>query len=211
MEISATLLIIPVASYLLGSIPFGVLFTRLFGGGDVRKVGSGNIGATNVARAAGPVAAILTLLCDFAKGAVPVWLAGRISSENATWMMIAALAALLGHCFPIWLGFRGGKGVATAAGAFLVLCPPALLGSVMLFLIVLFFWRYVSLASISAAAAMPLLIYLLWAPHHAPPLVVTFGALTAGVIIIYKHDANIQRLVQDEEPKFSLSRKKDAG
>jgi acyl phosphate:glycerol-3-phosphate acyltransferase len=211
MEISATLLIIPVASYLLGSIPFGVLFTRLFGGGDVRRVGSGNIGATNVARAAGPVAAILTLLCDFAKGAVPVWLAGRISSENATWMMIAALAALLGHCFPIWLGFRGGKGVATAAGAFLVLCPPALLGSVMLFLIVLFFWRYVSLASISAAAAMPLLIYLLWAPHHAPPLVVTFGALTAGVIIIYKHDANIQRLVQDEEPKFSLSRKKDAG
>jgi acyl phosphate:glycerol-3-phosphate acyltransferase len=211
MEISATLLIIPVASYLLGSIPFGVLFTRLFGGGDVRKVGSGNIGATNVARAAGPVAAILTLLCDFAKGAVPVWLAGRISNENATWMMIAALAALLGHCFPIWLGFRGGKGVATAAGAFLVLCPPALLGSVMLFLIVLFFWRYVSLASISAAAAMPLLIYLLWAPHHAPPLVVTFGALTAGVIIVYKHDANIQRLVQDEEPKFSLSRKKDAG
>jgi acyl phosphate:glycerol-3-phosphate acyltransferase len=211
MEISATLLIIPVASYLLGSIPFGVLFTRLFGGGDVRKVGSGNIGATNVARAAGPVAAILTLLCDFAKGAVPVWLAGRISSENATWMMIAALAALLGHCFPIWLGFRGGKGVATAAGAFLVLCPPALLGSVMLFLIVLFFWRYVSLASISAAAAMPLLIYLLWAPHHAPPLVVTFGALTAGVIIVYKHDANIQRLVEDEEPKFSLSRKKDAG
>jgi acyl phosphate:glycerol-3-phosphate acyltransferase len=211
MEISATLLIIPVASYLLGSIPFGVLFTRLFGGGDVRRVGSGNIGATNVARAAGPVAAILTLLCDFAKGAVPVWLAGRISNENATWMMIAALAALLGHCFPIWLGFRGGKGVATAAGAFLVLCPPALLGSVMLFLIVLFFWRYVSLASISAAAAMPLLIYLLWAPHHAPPLVVTFGALTAGVIIIYKHDANIQRLVQDEEPKLSLSRKRDAG
>jgi acyl phosphate:glycerol-3-phosphate acyltransferase len=211
MEISSTLLIIPVASYLLGSIPFGVLFTRLFGGGDVRRVGSGNIGATNVARAAGPVAAILTLLCDFAKGAVPVWLAGRISNENATWMMIAALAALLGHCFPIWLGFRGGKGVATAAGAFLMLCPPALLGSVMLFLIVLFFWRYVSLASISAAAAMPLLIYLLWAPHHAPPLVVTFGALTAGVIIIYKHDANIQRLVQDEEPKLSLSRKKDAG
>ena len=211
MEISATLLIIPVASYLLGSIPFGVLFTRLFGGGDVRKVGSGNIGATNVARAAGPVAAVLTLLCDFAKGVVPVWLAGRITNESATLMMIAALAALLGHCFPIWLRFRGGKGVATAAGAFLTLCPPALLGSVILFLIVLFFWRYVSLASISAAAAMPLLIYLLWAPHHAPPLVVTFGALTAAVIIIYKHDANIQRLVQDEEPKFSLGSKKDAG
>jgi glycerol-3-phosphate acyltransferase PlsY len=210
-EISATLLIIPVAAYLLGSTPFGVLFTRLFGGGDVRKVGSGNIGATNVARAAGPVAAILTLLCDIAKGAVPVWLAGRITNESATWTMIAALAALLGHCFPVWLRFRGGKGVATAAGAFLVLCPTALLGSVMLFLIVLFFWRYVSLASISAAAAMPLLIYLLWAPHHAPPLIITFGALTAAVIIIYKHDANIQRLVQGEEPKFSLGRKKEVG
>jgi glycerol-3-phosphate acyltransferase PlsY len=205
------LLIIPFAAYLLGSIPFGVLFTRLFGGGDVRKVGSGNIGATNVARAAGPIPAILTLLFDFAKGAVPVWLAGRLSNESATWMMIAALAALLGHCFPIWLKFRGGKGVATAAGAFLVLCPPALLGSVMLFLIVLFFWRYVSLASISAAAAMPLLIYLLWAPHHAPPLIVTFGALAAAVIIIYKHDANIQRLVQGEESKFSLPKKRDAG
>jgi glycerol-3-phosphate acyltransferase PlsY len=210
--ISLTLLTIPVVAYLLGSIPFGVLFTRLFGGGDVRKVGSGNIGATNVARAAGPVPAILTLLFDFAKGAVPVWLAGRLSGESATWMMIAALAALLGHCFPIWLKFRGGKGVATAAGAFLVLCPAALLGSVMLFLIVLFFWRYVSLASISAAAAMPLLIYLLWAPHHAPPLIVTFGSLVAAVIIIYKHDANIQRLVQGEEPKFSLgkSKKRDA-
>src|ERR1700719_4320102 len=145
--ISLTLLIIPVAAYLLGSIPFGVLFTRLFGGGDVRTVGSGNIGATNVARAAGPVPAILTLLCDFAKGAAPVWLAGRLSNESATWMMIAALAALLGHCFPIWLKFRGGKGVATAAGAFLVLCPAALLGSVILFLLVIFFWRYVSLAS----------------------------------------------------------------
>ena len=208
--ISLTLLTIPVVAYLLGSIPFGVLFTRLFGGGDVRKVGSGNIGATNVARAAGPVPAILTLLLDFAKGAVPVWLAGRLSGESATWMMIAALAALLGHCFPTWLKFRGGKGVATAAGAFLVLCPAALLGSVMLFLIVLFFWRYVSLASISAAAAMPLLIYLLWAPHHAPPLIVTFGSLAAAVIIIYKHDANIQRLVQGEEPKFSLAKKRDS-
>jgi glycerol-3-phosphate acyltransferase PlsY len=125
-------------------------------------------------------------------------------------MMIAALAALLGHCFPIWLKFRGGKGVATAAGAFLVLCPPALLGSIILFLLVLYFWRYVSLASIAASASMPLLIYILWAPHHAPPLIVTFGALAAAMIIIYKHDANIQRLVQGEESKFSFEKKRDA-
>jgi glycerol-3-phosphate acyltransferase PlsY len=210
MNTSLLLPIIPVAAYLLGSVPFGLLFTRLFGAGDVRKSGSGNIGATNVARVAGTVPALLTLLFDFAKGAAPVWMAGRVSNQSATWMIIAAMAALVGHCFPIWLRFRGGKGVATAAGAFLVLCPPALLGSVILFLIVLFFWRYVSLASISAAAAMPLLIYLLWAPHHAPPMIVTFGAFAAAVIIIYKHDANIQRLVQGEESKFSLSKKRDA-
>ncbi len=209
-NVSLALLSIPVGAYLLGSIPFGLLFAKLFGGGDVRKSGSGNIGATNVARVAGPVAAILTLLFDVAKGAAPVWLAARISNESATWMMIAALAALLGHCFPIWLSFRGGKGVATAAGAFLALCPLALLGSVILFLLVVFFWRYVSLASISAAAAMPLLIYVLWAPHHAPPMIVTFGALAAAGIIVYKHDANIQRLVQGEEPKFFFGKKRDA-
>jgi len=209
-RISPALLSIPFTAYLLGSIPFGLLLSRLFGGGDVRKSGSGNIGATNVARVAGPLPGTLTLLFDAAKGAAAVWLAGRVSNESATWMMIAALAALLGHCYPIWLKFRGGKGVATAAGSFLVLCAPALLGSVILFLLVAFFWRYVSLASISAAASMPLLIYLLWAQHHAPPPIVTFGALAAAAIIVYKHDGNIQRLVQGEEPKFSFGKKRDA-
>ncbi len=209
-KISLALLSIPFAAYLLGSIPFGLLLAKLFGSGDVRESGSGNIGATNVARVAGTLPGILTLLFDAAKGAAAVWLAARVSNESATWMMIAALAALLGHCYPIWLKFRGGKGVATAAGAFLVLCAPALLGSVILFLLVAFFWRYVSLASIAAAASMPLLIYLLWAPHHAPPPIVTFGALAAAAIIVYKHDANIQRLVQGEEPKFSFGKKRDA-
>jgi glycerol-3-phosphate acyltransferase PlsY len=209
-KISLALLSIPLAAYLLGSIPFGLLLTKLFGSGDVRKSGSGNIGATNVARVAGWLPGILTLLLDVAKGAAAVWLAGRVSNESATWMMIAALAALLGHCYPIWLNFRGGKGVATAAGAFLVLCAPALLGSVIVFLLVAFFWRYVSLASISAAASMPLLIYLLWAPHHAPPPVVTFGSLAAAAMIFYKHDANIQRLVKGEEPKFSFGKRRDA-
>jgi len=209
-KISPALLSIPFAAYLLGSIPFGLLLSRVFGGGDVRKSGSGNIGATNVARVAGRLPGILTLLFDVAKGAAAVWLAGRVSNESATWMMIAALAALLGHCYPIWLKFRGGKGVATAAGAFLVLCAPALLGSVILFLLVAFFWRYVSLASISAATSMPLLIYLWWAPHHAPPLFVTFGALAAAAIIVYKHDANIQRLVHGKEPRFSFGKKRDA-
>src|ERR1700758_2868801 len=121
-KISLALLSIPLGAYLLGSIPFGLLFTRLFGGGDVRKAGSGNIGATNVARVAGPLAGILTLIFDTAKGAAAVWLAGRVTNDSATWMMIAGFVVLLGHCFPVWLKFKGGKGVATALGVFLALC-----------------------------------------------------------------------------------------
>jgi glycerol-3-phosphate acyltransferase PlsY len=124
-------------------------------------------------------------------------------------MMIAGLCALVGHCYPIWLGFHGGKGVATAAGVFLVLSPLAFLAAAILFFLVVLYWRFVSLGSISAAAAMPLLIYFFWAPHHAPPYAVTFGSLAAALLIVYKHDANIQRLVQGDEPKFSLSKKKE--
>jgi len=206
--IPITLLCIPIAAYILGSIPFGLLLTRLIGDADVRKEGSGNIGAANVARVAGTLPGILTLILDAAKGAAAVLLAEHLSNESAGWMMIAGFAALAGHCFPIWLNFKGGKGVATAAGLFLVLCPLAFLGSLLLFILVVAFWRYVSLGSIAAAAAMPLLIYFLWAPRHAPPPVITFGALAVALLIVYKHDANIQRLVEGAEPKFSFSKKK---
>jgi len=209
-ELNATLLSIPAAAYLLGSIPFGLLTAKLFGAGDVRREGSGNIGATNVARVAGPAAGIVTLLLDAAKGTFAVLLASRLSEQSSMWMMIAGLCALAGHCFPIWLGFRGGKGVATAAGVFLALCPPAVLGAVILFLLVVMFWRFVSLGSISAAAAMPLLVYFFWAPHHAPPYIVTFGSLGAAILIVYKHDANIRRMLQGDEPKFSFGKKPDA-
>jgi len=209
-ELSATLVSIPVAAYLLGSIPFGLLLGKLFGAADVRKAGSGNIGATNVARVAGPLAGVLTLVLDAAKGALAVVLASHLSEQSSTWMIIGGLSALLGHCFPIWLGFHGGKGVATAAGVFLVLCPPAFVGSAILFVLVVAYWRFVSLGSIAAAASMPLLIYFLWAPHHAPPYAVTFGSLAAALLIVYKHDANIQRLVQGDEAKFSFNKKQDA-
>ena len=208
-ELNETVIAVAVAAYLLGSIPFGLLLGRLFGAADVRKVGSGNIGATNVARVAGRTAGLLTLLLDAGKGALAVLLAVRLAGGSAFWMMTAGLCALLGHCFPIWLGFRGGKGVATAAGVFLVLCPPAFLGATILFILVVAYWRFVSLGSISAAAAMPLLVYFFWAPHHAPPLAITFGSLAAAILIVYKHDGNIQRLVQGDEPKFSFSKKKD--
>lgn len=208
-ELDETLIAIPVAAYLLGSIPFGLLLAKLFGTADIRKAGSGNIGATNVARVAGPVAGILTLLLDAGKGALAVLLAVRLAEGSSLWLMLAGICALLGHCFPIWLGFRGGKGVATAAGVFLVLCPLACLGAALLFLLVVGYWRFVSLGSISAAAAIPLLMYFFWAPHHAPPHPITFGSLAAALLIIYKHEGNIQRLAHGSEPRFSLRKNED--
>ena len=208
-EISITVFLIPFAAYLFGSIPFGLLLAKLFGGADVRKAGSGNIGATNVARVSGPLARILTLAFDTGKGAAAIWLAGRVTNESATWMMIAAFAVLLGHCFPAWLKFKGGKGVATALGVFLALCPLAAVSALLLFLLCVAYWRYVSLGSIAAAAAMPLLIYFLWAPHHAPPIIIDGGTLGIALLVIYKHDGNLQRLVEGTEPRFSFGKKRD--
>lgn len=197
-------------AYFLGAIPFGVILAKLFGGTDVRKSGSGNIGATNVARVVGPLAGVLTLIFDMAKGAGAVLLAEKLANHSARWMMIAGVAALAGHCFPVWLKGKGGKGVATAAGVFLVLSPLACLGAVILFLLVVIFWRYVSLGSVSAAAAMPLLIYFLWAPRHAPPpLAVTVGSLAAALLILYKHRGNLERLLEGAEPKFSFAKNKE--
>jgi acyl phosphate:glycerol-3-phosphate acyltransferase len=208
VEISITVLLIPFASYLLGSIPFGLLLAKLLGGADVRKAGSGNIGATNVARVVGPLAGIHTLVFDTAKGTAAVWFAGRVTNESAAWMMIAALAVLLGHCFPVWLKFKGGKGVATALGVFLALCPLAAVSALLLFILCVAYWRYVSLGSVAAAAAMPLLIYFLWAPRHAPPIIINVGTLAIAVLVIYKHDGNLQRLVDGTEPRFSFGKKK---
>jgi acyl phosphate:glycerol-3-phosphate acyltransferase len=204
--IPITLVGIAVAAYLLGSIPWGLLITRIFGREDIRKAGSGNIGATNVARVAGPAAGILTLVLDTAKGFAAVWLAGRYSNDSASWMMTAGLAVLIGHCFPIWLNFKGGKGVATALGVFLALCVPAALTALAVFGLVAAYWKYVSLGSVAAAATMPLLIYFLWAPPHAPPTVIIFGTMAAALLIIYKHDANLQRLVEGVEPKFTAGK-----
>jgi glycerol-3-phosphate acyltransferase PlsY len=208
LSLTANLILVFTASYLLGSIPFGMVMSRLFGGGDVRRAGSGNIGATNVARVAGPVPGLLTLLLDAGKGWLAVWLAMRLLHGQALDTVLAGWFAMLGHCFPVWLRFRGGKGVATAAGVFLALCPFAMLAAAVLFLLVAGFWRYVSLGSIAAAAAIPLLVYLLWAPHFAPPESVTITSLAIAALVIYQHRGNIARLARGEEPKFSL-RKQD--
>jgi len=209
VTLSVTTLLLLLVAYVFGSIPFGLILAKLFGGADVRKAGSGNIGATNVARVVGPLAGVLTLIFDAGKGWLSVWIAGRVSHGEAGVMIAAGFAAMLGHCFPVWLKFRGGKGVATAAGVFSALCPEALLAATILFAVVVWFWRYVSLGSLSAAAALPLLVYLLWAPHFAPPIIVTLGALGIAALVIYQHRGNSGRVAGGEEPKFSLGKIRD--
>ena len=194
--------------YLLGSIPFGYLLVRAMGGGDIRKVGSGNIGATNVARTSGWSVGVATLLLDAAKGFLAVWLTEHFTGGNIRFMMYAGLAAILGHVFPVWLKFAGGKGVATALGVFLAICWPAIAAAALLFVLVVLFWRYVSLASISAAAALPLFVYTLYAPLHAPPTAISVSTLVAAVVVIVKHRNNIERLVRGTEPRLELHRQK---
>lgn len=196
------------AGYLLGSIPFGYLLVRIQSGGDIRYMGSGNIGATNVARTSGWAVGAATLILDAAKGYFAVWLAGHFSGGNIRFMMYAGLAAILGHVFPVWLRFEGGKGVATALGVFLAICWQAVAVAVAVFLLVVIFWRFVSLASISAAAALPLLVYLLYAPRHAPPTAVSTCTLLAAVVVIIKHRDNIERLMAGTEPPFEMGQKK---
>src|SRR5579872_6138543 len=142
-------LIVPVA-YLLGSIPFGFLIVKVRGGDDLRSMGSGNIGAANVTRSAGYVAGVLTLLLDAGKGYLAVWLASRLAPGHIGWMMAAAVAAVVGHIFPVWLDFHGGKGVATGLGVFLLICWQAVAVAALLWIIVVAFWRYSSLGSIVA-------------------------------------------------------------
>lgn len=196
------------AAYLLGSIPFGYLIVRATGGGDVRETGSGGTGATNVTRRAGRWAGILTLMLDAVKGVAAVTLARWLLTNDFGfnwWVAAAALAVILGHMFPVWLRFRGGKGVATGLGVFLSLSPLAVAVAVALFVAVVWATRYVSLGSIVAAAAMPLCIWLLGlrdvAGANPAPLLTTAAA--AGALIILMHRANIGRLWRGTESKLN--------
>ena len=202
-------LLIPVTAYLLGSIPFGLLVVKALGGPDIRAIGSGNIGAANVTRNAGKFAGILTLLLDAGKGYAAVWLAAHYSRGNIRWMMLAAVCAIVGHMFPVWLGFNGGKGVATGLGVFLPIAWQAVAAGIVLWLLVVIFWRYSSLGSISAAVALPLFVYLLYAPGHAPPEFVSLGTVVISVLVLIKHRPNIARLVAGEEPRLNFGRKND--
>ena len=186
------------AGYFLGSIPFGYLLVRWFRGADVRATGSGNIGATNVSRTS-PALGILTLVLDVLKGMAAVYIALTLCSGNRTAAFIAALAAVSGHIFPVWLRFRGGKGVATGLGSFVLLTPKAILLGMAVFLLMLAVFRYVSLASVTAALSLPLFGLLLHEVRNLPQiLLLSLGS----ALIILKHRPNMQRLLAGTEPKF---------
>jgi len=189
--------LILIAAYLIGAIPCGVLLTRLTGAGDVRQSGSGNIGATNVYRVAGRRLGILTLVGDALKGLLPVLFAVQLGTFSPTEIALTAAATFLGHCYPVYLGFKGGKGVATALGIFLVLSPLAVLGALLVFVALLWKWRYVSLASVSAAAVTPLLVYLV---EGSIPLLL--GTLFISAMVILRHRGNIERLINGTENRF---------
>jgi acyl phosphate:glycerol-3-phosphate acyltransferase len=201
-----TFLVILLA-YILGSIPFGYLIVRVQSGADIREVGSGGTGATNVSRRAGKGAGLLTLLLDAAKGALAVFLARLWLSPDGslTWPVgLAALAVIVGHVFPVWLGFRGGKGVATGAGVLLMLVPFAVLIAGILFLAVVLLTRYVSLASILAAAAVPIFVWLqlqFYQPRADGETLVTI-TVGAALLIIFAHRSNIERLTKGTESRF---------
>lgn len=192
--------LILLGAYLLGGVPFGYLLVRWKTGTDVRTMGSGNIGATNVLRTTGRLAGIVTLLLDIAKGYLAVWVAGWLASGNPLMMSAAAVAVMLGHAFPIYLRFRGGKAVASFIGAYLCLTPLPLLVVVVVFVVVVAVWRYISLGSILAAGAFPLAV---WAIAH-PPASVLAAAVFSGAFVIWRHASNISRLRGGSEHRFSF-------
>jgi len=201
------LIIVVIVSYLLGSIPFGYLIVRKKVGADIRETGSGGTGATNVSRRAGKAAGIYTLALDALKGAVAVvWAVVLVgSSSRAAWIVTAAaIAVIVGHIFPVWLKFRGGKGVATGVGVFLMLAPIALVCAGILFLAIVLFTRYVSLGSVVAAATIPLFVWL--QSVFVTPVADLRPLLTAAVVcaalIVFAHRGNIGRLAHGTEAQI---------
>lgn len=204
-------------AYLLGSIPFGYLIVRTTQGADIRETGSGGTGATNVSRQAGKSAGTLTLILDALKGAVAVLVAktllglpiateslGPLQQANYWWVTVAAVAVIVGHMFPVWLRFRGGKGVATGVGVFLALAPLAVALAAILFVLIVWKTRYVSLGSMAAAMAIPVFVLAQNAfIRPVSPLAPVVSASTIGAaLIIFAHRGNIGRLIEGSESKF---------
>jgi glycerol-3-phosphate acyltransferase PlsY len=201
---------VAVIAYFLGAIPFGYLLVRIFRGEDIRQTGSGNIGATNVARSGAKGLGIATLVLDALKGALAVFLAGLIANRERLCdseefctaalrlMATAALAAVLGHVFPMWLRFKGGKGVATALGVFCVLFPKAILLALAIFILVVAVTRFVSLGSILGAVAFPIAAYFMQNTDSLSLLL----ASAVSLLVVFKHHQNIKRLLDGTENRF---------
>jgi acyl phosphate:glycerol-3-phosphate acyltransferase len=200
------LLLIAAVSYVLGSIPTGYLLVRLFRNEDIRSVGSGNIGATNVMRSGGKGLGAATFLLDMLKGCAAVWLGGVLAGALLPDLplrdaqALAAISAVIGHMFPIWLRFRGGKGVATGFGVFLVAAPLAALAAITVFAIILLLTRYVSLASILGAASFPVFAWIL--VRGDKPAFFIAAQVIVALLIIVKHHQNIRRLLSGNEHRF---------
>jgi len=197
------LLLVAIIAYLIGSIPFGYLIVRAKGGGDVRDTGSGGTGATNVSRRAGKAAGVVTLILDALKGAIAVIIAQlMLKGDDTTWLpAAAAVAVIVGHVFPVWLRFRGGKGVATGVGVFLVLAPLAVLFAGVIFVTVVALTKYVSLGSILAAATIPLFVWLFVLEVDLRPLLA--ASIAGALLIVFAHRGNIARLLSGTEPRIS--------
>jgi glycerol-3-phosphate acyltransferase PlsY len=186
--------------YLVAAVPTGVVLTRLMGLEDVRTKGSGNIGATNVYRVAGKLPGILTLLGDILKGFLPLLAVKYWLAPTPLQLGVAGVVAIVGHCYPVYLRFKGGKGVATAFGIFLVLDPPALLGGGLAFLAAVALTRYISLGSVLAAIAVPLFTLL-----FGRPLPMVLSACVIGALIVWRHRDNLQRLLKGTENRFGAN------
>ncbi|HET6854771.1 MAG TPA: glycerol-3-phosphate 1-O-acyltransferase PlsY [Pyrinomonadaceae bacterium] len=190
-------LLLVVIAYLLGSIPFGYLIVRKKLGADIRQSGSGGTGATNVSRRAGKAAGVVTLVLDALKGSLAVLVAKELA-PNVDWLIAAAaIAAILGHMFPVWLGFRGGKGVATGVGVFSILAPFAVLCAGIIFVVIVSLTRYVSLGSIIAAATIPLFV---WLRSDSRPVLT--AAIVGALLIVFAHRGNIARLARGTESRI---------
>ena len=194
------LVLVVIIAYLIGSIPFGYLIVRAKGGGDVRETGSGGTGATNVSRRAGKAAGAITLMLDAAKGAIAVIGArSMLNADSADWLIAAAaIAVMVGHIFPLWLRFRGGKGVATGSGVFLALAPIAVLVAGVVFVTVVGLSKYVSLGSIAGALTIP--VYSWIAVNPTPVLA---AAVVGALLIVLAHRGNIARILRGTEPRIS--------
>jgi glycerol-3-phosphate acyltransferase PlsY len=188
--------LVVVLAYAIGSVPFALLLARRWGAGDLRSIGSGNLGAANVMRASGATAGLLVAALDIAKGAVSVTLARHLSGQPGA-PAAAGLAAIVGHVYPIWLRFRGGKGVATACGVFAVLTPSATVPALTIFVLTVWLTKYISLASVLASLALPPIAY--WAGSSGPAVA---SACAASALIVFRHRSNLTRLHMGREHRF---------